>query len=90
MLDHEREICLNCKKYRCDNCLEWRDNIKPRPEIEQIDPKTGEVVAVFQSVADAIKYTDATKNTIYKALNNRGKLAGGYLWRKTEVVYEDV
>ena len=89
MLDHERDICLNCPKPRCDNCMEWRDDLKPRPEIEQIDLVTGEVLAVFSSVLEASRHTGIYKAGIYKAINF-GQIAGGYRWRKTEVVCPDV
>ena len=38
-MDDEIEICLNCQKPECNNCLE---NTTPEPRIAKIDPKTGE------------------------------------------------
>jgi hypothetical protein len=57
----------------------WRG--RASKAIEQIDPKTGEVVAVFASQTLAASETGIYRRSIWNVLQQGAKLAGGYSWR---------
>lgn len=54
---------------------------KPRSKpVQQIDYKTGEVIAEFESMAQAAKVTGVPRVCISKVINKRQTLAGGFAW----------
>lgn len=56
--------------------------------IKQIDPKTGETVAVYLTLKEAIKAIGGkTDASLYKALKSKSKYALGYRWQ--EITYEE-
>lgn len=90
--------CLSCKRKECTNCLEWevrpackrRTPSRPRPlaryahnvAVEQIDPRTGEVVAVYSTVLEAAKAVGRIPPSISAVLIGRNKTCAGYFWRR--------
>jgi hypothetical protein len=52
--------------------------------VEQIDPATGQVMGVFDSVSDAARHTNIDRTGISKAINGTYKQAGGYIWRSID------
>jgi hypothetical protein len=54
--------------------------------LQQIDPKTGKVLATFPSIWQAGKSTNVPRKRISKALNrptgDQAAIVGGYLWRR--------
>jgi hypothetical protein len=55
---------------------------KPR-SVDQLDPKTGEVLATFFSTREAERQTGYHQNQIVQVCKGRGHTAGGYKWRYT-------
>lgn len=52
--------------------------------IEQIDPKTGEVLKVWDMIKEAAQYYNVTESCIGECCRGRQKSSAGYMWR-----YED-
>lgn len=52
-------------------------------EVEQINPKTGEVVQVFKSVNEAYRQTGIFTGGITEVCNGKRKQEGGFIWRYT-------
>jgi hypothetical protein len=88
--DNRQKIdkCLNCKRPKCNNCLEYN---KPesttnhyRAGYVQIKSDTGEVVGVYRTAYEAAEKTGFSATTIYKYVNMK-RAVGGYIWvRKNE------
>ena len=51
-------------------------------DIEQVDKKTGEVVAVYISVEVAAQMTSVRRSQINDVVTGFRRSAGGYFWRK--------
>jgi hypothetical protein len=60
----------------------------PQP-LQQIDPKTGKVLATFSSITKARDRTNLNRERLSKALNlptgDPAAIVGGYLWRRVTV-----
>lgn len=54
--------------------------------VEKIDPATGEVLQIYNSVREALIDLGAKSNTITHVLNGRNKTALGFIWREIEKV----
>lgn len=80
--------CLHCEKAECDNCHRAAHKTKkkasPKQEIliTMMNPRTGEPVHVFSSVAEASTFCNVPKNYIYRALKH-GKICYHHLWSET-------
>lgn len=78
--------CLNCERVECVNCIGTFGVDRRRPDcrraIEQLTP-TGEVIRVFQSIAEAAMVTGVGSANINNFLRGKSKrkLAGGFKWR---------
>ena len=80
--------------HRSSGGYQWRydtgnhEDIPPlsrrRIAVCQIDPKTCQLIATYQSLADAAKATGSKSANIYHACIRNIKTSGGYVWR-----YED-
>jgi hypothetical protein len=55
---------------------------KSRHPVVQIDILTGEVIAQFESIREAVRKTNVPKSSIQAHLINSKKYAGGFLWRR--------
>lgn len=53
----------------------------PARPVEQIDPRTGERIAVYASVTAAANMTGVDKGNIAQAANGKRKTAAGYIWQ---------
>lgn len=55
---------------------------KPKRPVMQIDPKTDEVINVFESIADAAKHINyKQKSNISQVCLGKRNLCGGYYWK---------
>jgi len=52
--------------------------------LQQIDRKTGQVVAEYKSIAEAARKTSLDESAIGKAAKGQIPSCGGFLWRKIE------
>lgn len=69
---------------RNDNAPEVRDGGRP---VEQVDPATGDVVAVHKSKVQAMESLVESSGPAYSALGKaikKGTLWQGFLWRKAK------
>lgn len=83
MLDEERDICLNCPKPECTNCLGTVRGFKNKyVPILQIDPATNKIVAIHDSIQEAVRATGLRYSSLHRAIT-KNKPWGGYLWRKS-------
>jgi hypothetical protein len=65
-----------------DRILREGESIKEGIPVEQIDPKTLEIVNVFPSSRKAYEVTNVSRGNIRRVLERRGKAAaGGFFWR---------
>ena len=58
-------------------------NVFPKA-VEQIDPETNTVIAVYESARQASRETGIDSSHICGCANNKRGLAGGFKWRKCE------
>ena len=82
--------CLSCEKEKCTNCLERDRRAKRRYKCRcggycQIDAKTGEVIATFESAYDAALDQKVSVHTIYSYIGMK-RAVRGYLWKKKSEV----
>ena len=83
------QMCLNCTKPRCTNCLSPTPERKTeknylRCPVVQLDPKTKRAIAVYASPREASEDTGISVHSIYKCSRGIYKFAGGYRWTTIE------
>lgn len=59
-----------------------------RRKVQQVDPKTNNVIRIFDSLAEAERYTNISRKQICKACRGLHKTSGGYIWRYFDEVTE--
>lgn len=76
--------CLACDLPECNNCFGsgYMPTTVKSSRIEQLDPKTGEVVAVYGSVKDAGQALNISPRNISKVLTGTNYTAKGWGWRR--------
>lgn len=87
---NEIEICLNCKKPRCNNCLRHINEKKKVTRIVQINPKTQEVIHTYEDYNAAAEAIGVSERTIRRVTHPSSVAYAGFLWRKIEVDPDDV
>jgi hypothetical protein len=74
------------------NDLETRDsqiNSGLSKPVIQIDPATGELIAIHSSISTAAKIVGIDKKGISDVLRHKQKTAGGYTWQLYEFIKDD-
>ena len=83
MLDSERDICLNCSKPKCTNCLAKISGLQNKyVPILQIDQKTRQVVAIHENIKEAARASGGSYTSVQRAVKNHIPFRG-YLWKKS-------
>lgn len=79
------ELCLNCNKPFCNNCLSRIRRNRPRKnigrEVLQIDKLTDEPIAIYETAKDASIILEISSSGIYACLHGKRITAGGYKWK---------
>ena len=79
--------CLNCEKPRCINCLErvaCSTNTASPVKVNQIDDTTGEIIATFKSINEAVIATGVSHWFIRQCLLGKRKTGGGFRWERVK------
>lgn len=85
----EIEMCLNCTKPKCNNCLRYAITSKVA-KIAQIDPDTGKTYNLYDDYKAAADAIGVSERTIRRVSYPSSKPYAGWLWRKVEVDIDDV
>ena len=82
--EEEIQMCLNCKRPKCINCLgEYYHSRKGgnREPVYQISPITGRIVYEHPSIASAARMVNCSKKKIQRAVKNPEVVVCGYRWQ---------
>lgn len=87
---NEIELCLNCDKPMCNNCLRYKLDPKKVTRIAQLDPNTREIIKIHSNFKAAADAAFVSERTMRRAVGPSGKKTGGFFWKKIEVEVDDV
>lgn len=79
------EMCLNCIRPRCNNCVEYNERAAKaeyRCGYVQLDKYTGDLIAVYETATEAMKKTGIRTSSIYGCVNGQLYTAGGFVWKR--------
>lgn len=77
----QEERCLTCYKPKCNNCLTYYTPPEPTLYIQQINPNTGRLDGVYDTVIDASEATGIGAWKIFYDVNKGGTERTGYIWK---------
>lgn len=83
------EQCLTCSRKECVNCLEYMPKGQYTIPVEQVDPNTGTVIAVYNSMTDAARAIGCAVNSIFGAVSGLQRTCRRYKWRKANAHKEE-